>query len=363
MVEQVALTEERGHDPAAPIGVLSSQRIEHGRGQLESGRVQRNQKPLGQHRQLFARLGIAVVGQQPARQLRLVIGARPGVVFEAKVDPQPHVSARGFEGSEHQLALARTYGTVVAAVKEPDGRSAQRTCVLGGQRGHLLPALRLVAPEDAAGGNGYGRPAPGIEPRQLPCAIAAHRKAAEVSAFRVKVELGCLLVQRGHGHGQHLGVRPVKGQRTLRHHNHKRPALRVVAHRLGQPDLRLPHAFRAALAASVQKQNHRPGFTVVAAELFGKVNLKAVSNAAELNGAIEKACLLRRLRRMVSTHAGKRLRGHNRPGEQQAGSQNAQKSKHTEISSHYITRECRAEQVCPDGLSKLPGGMNFFIMD
>jgi len=57
------------------------------------------------------------------------------------------------------------------------------------------------------------------------------------------------------------------------------------------------------------------------------------------------------------------LHGHNRPGEQQAGSQNAQKSKHTEISSHYITRECRAEQVCPDGLSKLPGGMNFFIMD
>jgi hypothetical protein len=65
----------------------------------------------------------------------------------------------------------------------------------------------------------------------------------------------------------------------------------------------------------------------------------------------------------MGTDAGKRLRGHNRPGEQQAGSQNAQKSKHTEISSHYIAMECLPEQVCPDGLSKLPGGMNFFIMD
>src|SRR5271157_1691150 len=127
--------------------------------------------------------------EQPARQLRLVIGSRPTVVLEALVDPQPYMPVRGFEGLEHQLALPWADKFVIAAVEKPDGRSAQRAGVLRRQRGRPLPALRLVAPEDAAGGNGNRGPALRIKPRQFPCAIAAHRKAAEVSALRVKVKL------------------------------------------------------------------------------------------------------------------------------------------------------------------------------
>ena len=53
-------------------------------------------------------------------------------MLETQVDPQPYVSARGFEGREHQLALPRAYDVVVAAVEKPNRRSAQRVGVLGG---------------------------------------------------------------------------------------------------------------------------------------------------------------------------------------------------------------------------------------
>ena len=97
--------------------------------------------------------------QQPARQLRLVVGARPAIVHESLVEPEANVAAGRLEGVVHQFALARQHDGIEAAVEEPDWRAAQGARVLGGQSGGLLPALRLVAPEDAAGGNGDGGPA------------------------------------------------------------------------------------------------------------------------------------------------------------------------------------------------------------
>ena len=94
-------------------------------------------------------------------------------------------------------------------MEEPDGGAADSVGVFGGQRGSGMPAVGRVAPEDAAGGNGDGRPAVGIEAGQFPCAVSAQRKAGEIGARRIGVELGGLLVEGGHGHCHHVGVGPV----------------------------------------------------------------------------------------------------------------------------------------------------------
>ena len=69
----------------------------------------------------------------------------------------------------------------------------------------------------------------------------------------------------------------------------------MIAHRLGKADLRLPHAFGAALAAPVQRENDRPLLAVVAAPVFGQVDLKAVGDASKFDSAVQEAGLLRRL--------------------------------------------------------------------
>ncbi len=177
-------------------------------------------------------------------------------------------------------------------MKEPDGGAAHGVRVFGGKRRGLVPALGRIAPEDAAGGDGDGRPAFGISARQLPCAVAAQGEAGEIGARRVGVELDGLLIEGGHGHGHHVGVGPVVNLRTLRHHDDEGPALGVVAHRCGQADLRLPHAFGAALAAAVEKEDDGPLPVVVAPPVFGQVDLEAIGDAVELEGAIEEAGFL-----------------------------------------------------------------------
>ena len=71
----------------------------------------------------------------------------------------------------------------------------------------------------------------------------------------------------------------------------------MVAHRLRQPDLRLPHPFRAALAPPMQKQNDRPLLVVVPPPLLGQIDLEAVGHPVQLDPAIQKASLLRGLLR------------------------------------------------------------------
>ena len=95
---------------------------------------------------------------------------------------------------------------------------------------------------------------------------------------------------------EHRGIGPVSGRRALRHHDHERPAVGMVAHRFGEADLGLPHAFGAALAAPVQKQDDGPLFVVVAPPILGQVHLKAVHDAVQLDAAIQESGILRRLR-------------------------------------------------------------------
>jgi len=83
------------------------------------------------------------------------------------------VAAVGLEGIVHQLALALDNGGVVGAVKEPYGQASDGVGVVGGEGGNLSPAVRRVAPEDAGGGDGHGRPAVGVGAGQLPGAVAA----------------------------------------------------------------------------------------------------------------------------------------------------------------------------------------------
>ena len=158
-----------------------------------------------------------------------------------------------------------------------------------------MPALGSVAPEDAAGGYSDRGPAVRIEPRQLPGAVTAHREPGQVGALGIAVELRRLLVKRGHGHLQHCRVGPVSGDGALRHDDDERPALGVVAHLEGQADLRLPHALRSALAAPVQEQDDRPQLAVVAPAILRQVDLELVDYSADLDTAIQKAGLLRRL--------------------------------------------------------------------
>ena len=140
------------------------------------------------------------------------------------------------------------------------------------------------------------------------------REAGQVGARRVAVELGRLLVERGHRQIEHGGIGPVGVLRALRHHDHERPAVGVVAHRFGDPDLRLPHAFGAALAPAVQEEDDGPLLAVVAPPLLRQVNLKAVGDSVQLDAAVQESRILRWLR-LGQTNLG---RGCARPKQQES---------------------------------------------
>ncbi len=82
---------------------------------------------------------------------------------------------------------------------------------------------------------------------------------------------------------------------TLRHDNDDGPAFGMVAHRQGQADLGLPHAFGAALAASVKEQDDGPLLVVVATPVLGQVDLKPIGHAVEHELAVEETRLLLRV--------------------------------------------------------------------
>ena len=200
------------------------------------------------------------------------------------------------ESVVHQFALPRQHDVIEAAVEEPDGRAANGASVLGGQsRRPPASAPARSSRRRRRGGNGDGGPAMRMQARQLPGAVAAHGKAGEIGARRVAVKLGGLLIERGHGQIEHGRIGPVSGLRALRHHDHEGPAVGVVAHRFGEADLRLPHSFGAALAAAMQEEDDGPFLAVVAPPILGQVNLKAVSDAVELDAPVQESRILRGL--------------------------------------------------------------------
>ena len=67
----------------------------------------------------------------------------------------------------------------------------------------------------------------------------------------------------------------------------------MVSHRFGDPDLRLPHSLRAALAPAVQKENDWPLLVVVPPPFFRQVNLKTISDALQNDVPVEEAGVLR----------------------------------------------------------------------
>jgi len=139
----------------------------------------------------------------------------------------------------------------------------------------------------------------------------------------------------------------------------------VVAHRLGQPDLRLPHASEPRSPRPCQKQNHRPGFAVVAAELLRQVNLKAVSNAV--------LCSMVRLRKPVSCCRLRVVRPRREapaparaqlPRRTQAGSRNRRSRSIRKSHLTILTgRGALAGAGLPAGWSRLSGREEIFILD
>ena len=60
----------------------------------------------------------------------------------------------------------------------------------------------------------------------------------------------------------------------------------MIPNGLGQPDLRLPHAFLAPLAPPVQKQDYRPQLVIVFPPIFWQIHLIPVRRRPDLDSAI-----------------------------------------------------------------------------
>ena len=67
----------------------------------------------------------------------------------------------------------------------------------------------------------------------------------------------------------------------------------MIAHLKRKADLRLPHAFAAALAPAVQEENDGPVAVIVPPILFGQVDLEAVAHALVRELPVEETGLLR----------------------------------------------------------------------
>ena len=105
----------------------------------------------------------------------------------------------------------------------------------------------------------------------------------------------------------------------------------MIAQRQGKSYLCLEHAFRAALAPPVEKQDNRPRLVFIAPEVFGQVDLEAVRDSVELNLAIQKSGFLSggyRRSRVVPGLGGASGAGEHAKNNTQAGSQDSRKSDH-----------------------------------
>src|ERR1700722_13009421 len=84
----VALAEDGLDSMPAWLAVFAGEAVELRRRELDGGREQRNHDAFCQN---LRREG-KVMGQEPARQLRLVVGARPTIVLEPLINPEANVS-------------------------------------------------------------------------------------------------------------------------------------------------------------------------------------------------------------------------------------------------------------------------------
>ena len=98
----------------------------------------------------------------------------------------------------------------------------------------------------------------GVLGRDSPTAEAAHGKAGEIGALRVTLELFACCGQRGQGHFFHLRRRPPMVLQALRQDDDGVESGTVQANGVGQADIGLQQAIRAALAGAVEKKDDRP---------------------------------------------------------------------------------------------------------
>src|SRR6201998_598435 len=326
LVKQVTLAEQRDDDQPALVDILPLKAIQLSGSELERRWVQRNGNTLGKGSKLA---GFAPMQQQPARQFCLIESAGPAIVLESLKNPETHVSPGGLQRRVQQLILAWRNHVVFRSVEEPYRRASDGLRVFAGKRRCLLPAFRRVAPEDASGSNRNCCPTGRILPRKLPRPISAHGEARKIGTRSIAVKFGRFLIELGHRHAEHLLVGPVAIERTLRHHHDERPALRVIANRCGQADLGLPHALGAALSAPMQKKNDRPQLVVVPAPIFWNVHLVAIYGVADLDAAVKKPCLLRRMiMRLLRPRRGVQQGWRKSPGDTEEGRDQSQDAVH-----------------------------------
>ena len=168
--------------------------------------------------------------------------------------------------------------------------------IIRGQ-GCVLPSLGGIGPIDAARHDHDGRKVAWVGLGYLPGAVSAHGETGEVGTLRIAVELLSLSRKRSHCHVHHLGIGPpVMIKRDLWHHYDERPAIGMRANCGGKADLCLIRTIRSALAAAVEKKDHRPMFR--GRPLFRNVDLVFVGGSLDGDMPIQKsgvvgACLPR----------------------------------------------------------------------
>ena len=155
----------------------------------------------------------------------------------------------------------------------------------------LAPAIGLIGPEDAAADGNQRGETVRVGFRDFPRAIAAERETGEVDVLAVAMELLDFSIERGDGHGHHVGIGPVMmAEGDLGHDDDEGPAVGMDANGLGKADLGFVHALRAALAGAMEEEDDRPGLFAV--PVFRQIDDVAVEDAVDFERAIEEAGVL-----------------------------------------------------------------------
>jgi hypothetical protein len=235
------------------------------------------------------------LGEQPWNEIGLGIGFIPGVVADAGIFRVFVVRAGGFEGSGHVPRFFDGHGIVGIAVEDPDGCFADEARDLGVGvalefRGKSHAQLRLVAGSaDSTAYRNEGGKAARMVDGVLPDSVSAHGKTGKVDAVAIAVKLFDRRVERGHRLGFDVGRAPVHFGTALRDHDHEGKSRAIEANGGGKAKAGLQQAVGAALARTVKKKNHWPGFFGV--KIDRNIDLIAITFPRDFDGTVEKACL------------------------------------------------------------------------
>jgi hypothetical protein len=107
----------------------------------------------------------------------------------------------------------------------------------------------------------------------------------------------------------------------------------MVPELLGQADLRLPHSFRTALSAAVEKEDDRPLLVIVTPPFFRQIDLVAIGGTIDLNSAIEKSGFLRWDAGLLRSPRSVQKGGRQPPRDAEEGRDKSQVAVHTLESS------------------------------